>query len=101
MFFKTGKSSKEVGFLSPEMEPFVAQCRKQNALWFALAEDINRTAQATLTTYQIGPEISAQSAERKMSRPGGISRNHTGMAVLFDDKRLRPPLFNRIAQAVE
>ena len=60
MFFKTGKSSKEVGFLSPEMEPFVAQCRKQNALWFALAEDINRTAQATLTTYQIGPEISAQ-----------------------------------------
>lgn len=33
---------------------------EQNALWFALAEDINRTAQATLTTYQIGPEISAQ-----------------------------------------
>ena|SRR5271165_1311965 len=61
MFFKTGQSPKEVGFLSPEMEPVVAQCRKQNALWFALAEDINRTAQATLTKYKIGPdETSAQ-----------------------------------------
>jgi Family of unknown function (DUF5677) len=60
MFFKTGQSPTEVGFLSPEMEPMVAQCRKQNAIWFALAEDINRTAQATLTKYQIGPEISAQ-----------------------------------------
>jgi hypothetical protein len=61
MFFKTGKSSKEVGFLSADMEPIVAQCRKQNALWFTLAEDINRTAQATLTKYQIGPgEISGQ-----------------------------------------
>jgi hypothetical protein len=55
MFFKTGKSPKEVGFLSPDMGPIVEQCRKQNALWFALAEDINRSAQATLTKYQIGP----------------------------------------------
>jgi hypothetical protein len=61
MFFKTGKSSKEVGFLSTEMGPIIEQCRKQNALWFALAEDINRSAQATLTKYQIGPgEISGQ-----------------------------------------
>jgi hypothetical protein len=61
MFFKTGKSSKEVGFLSPEMGSDIEECRKQNALWFALAEDINRSAQATLTKYQIGPgEISGQ-----------------------------------------
>jgi len=61
MFFKTGKSSKEVGFLSPEMGAIIEQCRKQNALWFALADDINRSAQATLTKYQIGPgEMSGQ-----------------------------------------
>jgi hypothetical protein len=61
MFFKTGKSSKEVGFLSPDMKPIIEQCRKQNALWFTLAEDINRSAQATLTNYQIGPgEMSGQ-----------------------------------------
>jgi hypothetical protein len=60
MYFKIGKSSKEVGFLSPEIEPIVAQCRQQNAIWFTLAEDINRTAQATLRTHQIGAEISAQ-----------------------------------------
>jgi hypothetical protein len=61
MFFKTGKSSREVGFLSPEMGPIIEQSRKQNALWFALAEDINRSAQATLTNYQIGPgEMSGQ-----------------------------------------
>jgi hypothetical protein len=47
MFFKTGKSSKEIGFLSPDMEPIIEHCRKQNALWFTLAEDINRSAQAS------------------------------------------------------
>ena len=61
MFFKTGKSSNEIGFLSPDMEPIIEQCRKQNALWFTLAEDINRSAQAIMTSYQIGPgETSGQ-----------------------------------------
>jgi len=60
MVFNKSQSPKEVGFLSPELGPMIAECRKQNALWFALADDINHTAQATLTAYKIGPEITFQ-----------------------------------------
>jgi hypothetical protein len=60
MLFKTAQSTREVGFLSPEVEPMVRECRKQNALWFTLAEDINRTAQATLTNYWVPSEITLQ-----------------------------------------
>ena len=56
MLFKTGRSSKEVGFLSPETQATIAQCRQQSAIWFALAEDVNRSAQATMANYQIGPD---------------------------------------------
>jgi len=88
MFLKTGKSAKEIGFLSPEIEPVAAQCRKQNAIWFALAEDINRTAQATLAEYRFGREISAQHLFglllliRTLSNfQGGLLMAERGMAV--------------------
>jgi hypothetical protein len=89
MFFKSGKSLKEVGFLSPDIEPIIAQCRKQNALWFALAEDINRAAQATLTKYRIGPgEIPVQHLFglllliRTLSNfQGGLLMAERGMAI--------------------
>lgn len=60
MLFNTSKSIRDVGFLSPEVEPLIADCRKQSALWFALAEDINRSAQSALTGYQIGEGITLQ-----------------------------------------
>jgi hypothetical protein len=53
--FETGKSVPEVGFLSPDIAPKIAEHRKRHAIWFALAEDLNRTGQSTLANFKIGP----------------------------------------------
>jgi hypothetical protein len=59
--FETGKSPTEVGFLSPDIAGIIAEHRERHAVWFALAEDLNRTGQGTLAGVQIGPkEIPAQ-----------------------------------------
>ena len=48
-------SPNELGFLSPEIGKTIEACRSQHAIWFKLAEDINRSCQAMLGEFQIGP----------------------------------------------
>jgi Family of unknown function (DUF5677) len=53
--FAPGTGPIELGFLSPDMSKNIEECRKQNAIWFKLAEDINRSCQKILGEFQIGP----------------------------------------------
>ena len=52
MQFNTDNSLNSVGFLSPEMEPIIADLRKIHATWFVFAEDVNRTGQRILREFQ-------------------------------------------------
>ena len=48
MQFNTDNSLNSVGFLSPEMEPIIADLRKIHATWFVFAEDVNRTGDGSV-----------------------------------------------------
>ncbi len=50
--FRQGTSVNETGFLSPDVAPIVSKIREQNAVWFRVAEDINRTCQSVLVGYK-------------------------------------------------
>jgi hypothetical protein len=52
MKFDTSNTFKEVGFLSPEIKPIIADLRKLHATWFVFAEDVNRTGQRILEGFQ-------------------------------------------------
>jgi len=52
MKFNTSNTFKEVGFLSPEIKPIIADLRKLHATWFVFAEDVNRTGQRILGGFQ-------------------------------------------------
>ena len=54
MKFDTSNTFKEVGFLSPEIKPIIADLRKLHATWFVFAEDVNRTGQRILGVPTIG-----------------------------------------------
>jgi hypothetical protein len=52
MNFSTDADLSDVGFLSPKMEPVIADLRKVNAIWFVFAADLNRTGQRILQNFQ-------------------------------------------------
>jgi hypothetical protein len=58
--FESGKSPTEIGFLSPDITAMIPEYRKAHAIWFALAEDMNRTGQSVLANFTIGNEIPEQ-----------------------------------------
>jgi len=52
MQFNTDNRLNSVGFLSPDMQPIIADMRKIHATWFVFAEDVNRTGQRILREFQ-------------------------------------------------
>jgi hypothetical protein len=52
MTFDTRNSVNDVGFLSPDLVPLIGTIRKENAVWFRLAEDINRSGQDILAAFK-------------------------------------------------
>jgi hypothetical protein len=52
MKFNTSNTLNDVGFLSPEIKPVVADLRKLHATWFVFAEDVNRTGQRILAEFE-------------------------------------------------
>jgi hypothetical protein len=52
MKFNTSNTFKDVGFLSPEIKPIIADLRKLHATWFVSAEDVDRTGQRILAGFQ-------------------------------------------------
>ncbi len=50
---------------------------------------------------QIGPPVAAHNPEREVSRSGGVTIRHPGMGVLGDLDRPRPPVLDRIPEAVK
>jgi hypothetical protein len=52
MQFNTDNSLNSVGFLSPDMQPIIADMRKIHATWFVFAEDVNRTGHRILRGFQ-------------------------------------------------
>lgn len=52
MKFNTGNTFNDVGFLSPDIQPIIADLRKLHANWFVFAEDVNRTGQRILAEFK-------------------------------------------------
>jgi hypothetical protein len=50
---------------------------------------------------QICADVAAQHAERQARGSGRVSGGHSGMRMLVDRERLRPGIFDRIAQPIQ
>jgi hypothetical protein len=50
--FNTDNALTDVGFLSPQMGPIIADLRKVHATWFVFAADVNRTGHRILREFQ-------------------------------------------------